>query len=237
MEQININFKVFLVPTDYTNLIASATLGYSSELNFSNQQGALNSAILGLDNEIDYYLNCDKNRIIIAIKILKENDPFIKESVYQIGYFGKLRIYGGEWSFSSNFASIGSSYDLNTRFSNVNKGNLENPKLIINGNIVNPSTNISGWSLDTLDISPYPNGELYCTPVFYFKNNSKNINTFNSEKTFDGEIYGELDGVVKIVATGEIKSEDTINIKDHEYIVIQDGINKDAYNLFAIRKD
>lgn len=236
MEQICVNFKAFLVPNNYTNLMCSTALSFSDELSFNDQLGSLTSNIAGLDNEIKYFLNIDKNRIILAIKVLDENDAYQKDPVYQIGYFGKLRIHGGEWSFSSNFASIGGSYDLKARFSSIEKGNLENPKLLINQEIVNPSSNITNWSKDSLDISPYPNGELFSIPVFYYKKNSRNI-TQNQEQYFDGEIYGEIDGIVKIAATTGINNEDCININGSEYVVIQDGKINSAYNLFAIKKE
>lgn len=236
MEQICVNFKAFLVPNDYTNLMCSTALSFSDELSFNDQLGSLTSNIAGLDNEIKYFLNIDKNRIILAIKVLDENDAYQKDPVYQIGYFGKLRIHGGEWSFSSNFASIGGSYDLKARFSSIEKGNLENPKLLINQEIVNPGSNITNWSKDSLDISPYPNGELFSIPVFYYKKNSRNI-TQNQEQYFDGEIYGEIDGIVKIAATTGINNEDCISINGSEYVVIQDGKINSAYNLFAIKKE
>lgn len=236
MEQICVNFKAFLVPNDYTNLMCSTALSFSDALSFNDQLGSLTSNIAGLDNEIKYFLNIDKNRIILAIKIFDENDAYQKDPVYQIGYFGKLRIHGGEWSFSSNFASIGGSYDLMARFSSIERGGLENPKLLINQEIVNPSSNITNWSKDSLDISPYPNGELFSIPVFYYKKNSRNI-TQNQEQYFDGEIYGEIDGIVKIVATTGINNEDCISINGSEYVVIQDGKINSAYNLFAIKKE
>ena len=236
MEQICINFKAFLAPNDYTNLMCSTALSFSDALSFNDQLGTLSSNIAGLDNEIKYFLNIDKNRIILAIKVFNENDPYQKDPIYQIGYFGKLRIYGGEWSFSSNFANIGGSYDLMARFSSIEKGNLENPKLLINQKIVTPSSNITNWSKENLDISPYPNGELFSTPVFYYKKNSRNI-TQNQEQYFDGEIYGEIDGIVKIAATTGINNEDCISINGSEYVVIQDGKINSAYNLFAIKKE
>lgn len=237
MEQICVNFKAFLVPNDYTNLMCSVALSFSDALNFNEQLGTLSSNIAGLDNEIKYFLNIDKNRIILAIKVFNENDPYQKDPLYQIGYFGKLRIYGGEWSFSSNFASIGGSYDLMARFSSIEKGNLENPKLLINQKIVTPSSNITNWSKENLDISPYPNGELFSTPVFYYNKNTQFIDRQNTEEYFNGEIYGELDGIVKIVATAGIKSEDEITIKGVNYLVIQNASKNDAYNLFAIKKE
>ncbi|MCI6989396.1 MAG: hypothetical protein MR902_07545 [Campylobacter sp.] len=237
MEQICVNFKVLILPNDHANLICQIASSYSRELSFYDQSNALNSTLAGYDKEIEYFINCDKNRIIVALKIYDPNDVYLKDALYQIGYFGKLRIYGGEWSFTTNLASIGGSYDLYTRFSNINKCCLENPKLLINAKVIDPSSNISGWSLDSLDISPYPNGELYSVPIIYFKKNTQNITSQGIEPHFNGEIYGELDGLVKIVATGGIRSEDEIVIDDKTYIVIQDGINKDAYNMFAIRKD
>lgn len=237
MEQICIDFKAFLVPNDYTNLMCSVALSFSDALSFNEQLGTLSSNIAGLDNEIKYFLNIDKNRIILAIKVFNEHDPYQKDPIYQIGYFGKLRIYGGEWSFSSNFANIGGSYDLMARFSNIEKGNLENPKLLINQKIVNPSSNITNWNKENLDISPYPNGELFSTPVFYYKKNTQSIDKQNTEEYFNGEIYGELDGIVKIVATAGIKSEDEITIKGVNYLVIQNASKNDAYNLYAIKKE
>ena len=237
MEQICINFKAFLVPNDYTNLMCSVALSFSDALNFNEQLGTLSSNIAGLDNEIKYFLNIDKNRIILAIKVFNENDPYQKDPLYQIGYFGKLRIYGGEWSFSSNFANIGGSYDLKARFSSIERGNLENPKLLINQKIVNPSSNITNWNKENLDISPYPNGELFSTPVFYYNKNTQYIDKQNTEEYFNGEIYGELDGIVKIVATAGIKSEDEITIKGVNYLVIQNASKNDAYNLYAIKKE
>lgn len=234
MEQICVNFKAFLVPNDYTNLMCSTALSFSDALSFNDQLNSLTSNIAGLDNEIKYFLNIDKNRIILAIKVFNENDPYQKDPLYQIGYFGKLRIYGGEWSFSSNFASIGGSYDLMARFSSIEKGNLENPKLLINQEIVNPSSNITNWNKENLDISPYPNGELFSTPIFYYKKNSRDI---TQGANSNGGIYGELDGIVKIAATTRINNEDCISINDSEYVVIQDGKINSAYNLFAIKKE
>ncbi|QKF64553.1 hypothetical protein [Campylobacter corcagiensis] len=237
MEQICVNFKAFLVPSDYTNLMCSVALSFSGELGFKDQVGGVISNLAGLDSEIKYFLNIDKNKIIVAIRVYDQNDAYLKSPLYQIGYFGKLRIYGGEWSFTSNFASIAGSYDLLTRFSDIKKSCLENPKLSINQSVVTPTTNIINWSKDSLDISPYPNGELFSTPVFYYKKNTQNITGQNTEDYFNGEIYGELDGIVKIVATAGVNSEDCISINGSEYVVIQDGSENSAYNLFAIKKD
>ena len=235
MEQIYVNLRVFLSLSDITNLELAVTSGYSDLVEFEDQLGYSLPAILsGHDKKIKYFINIDKNRFIIATGIYEPEDKYQKKPVYQIAHAGKIRIYGGEWALGSTFAFFGSSFDENKRFSDIDKGMIETPKVLFNSKIIDVNTNISNWNKNTLDIEPYPNGDLFCIAIYLYEENSREDGKY---RYFNGELYGELDGIVKLASSAGINSEDTITLDNKEWVVLQDGVNSETYNMFAIRKD
>lgn len=223
-EEICVNFGAYLMPVDFSNLQCNVASGFSNELDFFNQNNGINS-VMGCGEEFDYFLNIDKNRIILVMKISEEN-----ASLYEIGYFGKLRLYGGEWSVTTNFANIAPSYNAQKKFLDIDKSCIENPEILYANtrySLTENNTNISGPS--GLDLAPFNNGDVYCVPIFYYKKREGD--------RLNGIFFGEVDGIIKIVTAKGLNSEDEINIDGKNYIVFQNGKSAGAYNLFAVLKE
>lgn len=111
---------------------------------------------------------------------------------------------------------------------------IETPKVLFNSKIIDVNTNISNWNKNTLDIEPYPNGDLFCMVIYLYKQNDREDWEY---RYLSGELCGELDGIVKLASSAGINSEDTITLDNKEWVVLQDGVNSETYNMFAIRKD
>lgn len=224
-ENIFLNLRAFLAAPDLANLIIANALSYSNSLELKNQFGTpLNiSTICGIDGEMEYFCNINKNRLIIALKIHKPDDAFQKDPVYQIGYFGKARIYGGEWSFCDPNVNASCSTDALCRWSACEKSSIDTPLAYLPKNgWVKFDTNCLGWNENNMNIAPYPSGELFAT----------NITLFNKTT-----LLGELDGILKLVAVDGISSEDELNMDGEKYVVIGDGKKRGKFDFYAILKD
>lgn len=224
-EEIYLNLRGFLGCADLANLAIANALSYSPPLPLGQQHGSPARPVMvyGRDGEMEYFANFNPNRLILALKIHDPLDAYEKDPVYQIGYFGKIRIFGGEWSMSDLNVNASCSTDASRRWSSISKSSIDAPSTYFSGSGWSAClTNASGWNDANMNIAPYPDGELFsCT-----------IPIYNSTT-----LAGEYDGLYKLAATDGTLSGDILNLSGQECIVIEDGKKKSKYDFYAISKE
>lgn len=228
-----VNFRSFLGPSSRNNLVFSAAGGFSELANFNSQFQSLgqNSGVLGSwDGEIKYFISASKNRIILGTKIHDINDAQEKNPVFELGYVGFLRLWGGAWKSGDLMAVCAPSYERDYRWQNANSSDFERPKLFLQGawrdfdeDLVRKKIE---WNDENMNITPYPSGEAFCAPCLIYHTENRN----NIAKS----IFGELDGISRVVASPAMSSFDEALIENEECILFANGKNQKEF--YAINK-
>ncbi|MBA2881837.1 hypothetical protein HNR65_002168 [Desulfosalsimonas propionicica] len=225
-EEIFVGFRTYQsADADYYNLVAAAFAGYVSGNAFDDQPQALISGVPAHNQNIDYWITWNAQRIALAMKV---GTP-----VYESAYVGKALPYARPSQFPYPVICAGM---LNgtpaARFSD------DSQSMPYKGNRANfQMRNING-SWQQVHCYPYSNdqnilagstnalrdtgGEYHLMPVELFDP--------------DSEIYGALDGIYFV--TGFNNSvENTLTIDGSEYVVIQDVWRTGFDDYYAIRMD
>lgn len=216
-ESIFIGFRSYQdVGADYYNLSVAAFTGYVSANTFETQPGFVENGFCGHNLRIDYWLNINAQRVVMALKV---GTP-----VYETAYVGKFFPYATPSQYPYPMACIGTLSGIAaTRYSNTIhgmgfRGSVANSKMrSVAGTWIQPDC----WPFNadtiasTSDADPKYHGQQRDTGGVYSLNPIMLMTT-------NSDIYGELDGVYHISGFSNVV-ENTLSISGRSFVVIQDG--------------
>ena len=236
-DNIYIGFELF-VNMDGVNMRISGFTGYADTGTFAQQPNCTQNCFVYFHHvAMPYWFNITKKRILGAFKIYDPLDDFQKNPVYQIFHNGWVDAYGAPSSLPSPYAIIAGGNIGTQRWSSVNTDLPARPvvftpfpRWVKAMSLVQDFTNTMPFGAD-------PEGNIFAMPVALYTNYINEKEPYSTENYVTERcLIGEYDGLVKVLATGGIKSEDTVFINEKEYIVIQNGLKTEFQEYFAIRK-
>jgi hypothetical protein len=236
-DNIYIGFQLF-TNGDGVNMRLSSFTGYANTGTFAEQPNYTANVFIYLHNGNEpYWLNITKKRILGAVKIYEPLDDYQKNPVYQIFHNGWLDAYGAPQHLPAPYALVGGGNTSTARWSSVNTDLPARPI------VFTPFPRwVKGMSLiqDFTNTMPYtadPEGNLFAMPVSIHTNYTNTTDPYSVATNVTEQcLIGEYDGLIKVLATGGIKSEDTVTINSIDHIVIQNGLKTEFQEYFAIRK-
>ena len=225
-EQIYIGFRSYQdVGADYYNLSVAAFTGYVSANSFTSQPGYVENGVCGHNVRIDYWLNINAQRVLLAMKV---GTP-----VYELAYVGKFFPYATPSQYPYPMACIGTLSGIAaTRYSDTVhgmgfRGSVAHNKMrSVAGAWIQPACwpFNSDFIATTGSITAQHQGQQRDTGGVY----SLNPITLMTEES---DIYGELDGVYHISGFSNIV-ENTLTISGKNYIVMQD-VGRTGFNDYV----
>ncbi len=227
-ENIHANFEALYMRDGARNIRVGCSAGYSNTGGFSAQPIQGSAVLYAHDGEIRYWLSVTKNRLLGVFKIHDPTDPFEKNPVYQFMHCGHINTYGAPSQLPSPYAVVGGGLDPSARWSSVNTTLPEKPLLYTPyPRFVIAESNTEGWSEANMPIDPTPEGNLFAMPVTLFS-----TGTMGDEPV----LFGEYDGLVKVLASAASKSEDILTIEGESYRLFQNGKKTSLVDFFAMRR-
>nr|WP_313406340.1 hypothetical protein [Pseudomonas sp.] len=223
-EEIFVGFRTYQnAAADYYNLVAAAFTGYVPGNTFDTQPGAMISGVPAHNNRIDYWLTLNPQRIALAMKV---GTP-----VYESCYVGKFLPYARPSQYPYPVIAAG----------------------MLNGT---PGTRFS----DTAQSIPYKgarvhmrmrfNDGVWRQPECYPWNNARLAGATTQQRDTGGfypltpivlsdttsGLFGELDGVFHISGFDNA-TENTVEIDETTYVVVQDVWRTGFNDYYALRMD
>lgn len=216
-EEIFIGFRSYQDPgADYYNLSVAAFTGYVSGNSFETQPGFVENGICGHNVRIDYWLNINAQRVLLAMKV---GTP-----VYETAYVGKFFPYATPSQYPYPMACIGMLSGLAaTRFSDTVHGMgfrgsvAANKMRSVAGTWIQPDC----WPFNADTIASTSNADSKCHGQQRDTGGVYSLNPIMLMTT-NSDIYGELDGVYHISGFSNVV-ENTLSISGRSFVVIQDG--------------
>lgn len=223
-EEIFIGFRTYEdANADYYNLAVAGFTGYVPGNSFATQPGAIQSGVPAHNQRIDYWLTLNPQRIALTMKV---GTP-----VYETCYVGKCLPYARPSQYPYPLVCAGMLDGTPaTRFSNTGqvmpyKGNRPNMRLrFVDGVWLQPlcwpwaNAYIAGGTSQQRDTAGiYP-----LNPIVF--------------TTSGHGILGELDGV-RHIAGFDNAVENTLEIDDVTWIVLQDVFRTGFNDYYALRMD
>lgn len=224
VNNVILNLEAFIDIHGKANLAITTSTGFSPDLNIGNQLHSKVGYLLGDDGEIDYYANLNNQRLIIFTRIYRPDDSMQKNEVWQLGYIGRIRLYGGEWALPDCNAIVASSFE-SKKWNETNKANITAPFVYFSGAFsqVN-STAFDSASVTAVNanIEAPQGGEIFSTPIICYNSNN---------------IFGELDGLYSIILPDGLNRLDTITLENENFLVVQSGTGFNKFDTFAMSKE
>lgn len=223
-EEIFIGFRSYQdVGADYYNLSVAAFTGYVSANTFDTQPGYIENGVCGHNIRIDYWLNINAQRVLLAMKV---GTP-----VYETAYVGKFFPYATPSQYPYPVVCIGTLAGLaETRFSDTIhgtgfRGNVAANKMrSVAGSWIQPSC----WPFNSDLIASTGSSS---TQEYYGQQRDTNSTYFLNPITLiteGSDVFGELDGVYHISGFNNIV-ENTLAIGPRNFVVIQD-VGRTGFN-------
>jgi hypothetical protein len=228
IDNIYIGLQGFTLPSGAQNLIISSFTGYSQLQPFTAQPNAYAGVYLYLhEKNINYWINIDKQRILGAVKIYEPTDEHEKSAVYQLLHLGYLRAYGMPSQLPAPYALVGGGITRAARWSDVNTTLPQKPVCFTPyPHYITAESLVDGWTEANMPYQHDSALNLFAMPISIFYSN-----------TSEPMLFGEYDGIIKVLATNETRSEDIIQIDEDYYILIQNGKKVTLVDYFGIRMD
>ena len=223
-EEIFVGFRTYQnAAADYYNLVAAAFTGYVPGNTFDTQPGAMISGVPAHNNRIDYWLTLNPQRIALTMKV---GTP-----VYESCYVGKFLPYARPSQYPYPVIAAG----------------------MLNGA---PASRFS----DTAQSMPYKgaranmlmrfNDGVWRQPECYPWNNARLAGGTTQQRDTGGiypltpvvlsdatsGLFGELDGVFHISGFNNA-TENTVEIDETTYVVVQDVWRTGFNDYYALRMD
>ena len=223
-EEIFVGFRTYQnAAADYYNLVAAAFTGYVPGNTFDTQPGAMLSGVPAHNNRIDYWLTLNPQRIAMAMKV---GTP-----VYESCYAGKFLPYARPSQYPYPVIAAGMlSGAPASRFSDTApsmpyKGSRANMRMRFNDGVWRQpecypwnNARLAGGTTQQRDT-----GGIYpLTPIVL------------SDAT--SGLFGELDGVFHISGFDNA-TENTVEIDETTYVVVQDVWRTGFNDYYALRMD
>lgn len=230
IDEIFFGFRTYQDSTaDYYNFLAGVFTGYVSGNPFDNQPGARLSGVPAHNNRIDYWMTLNGQRLILAMKV---GTP-----VYETAYIGKMLPYARPSQYPYPVVCSGMLVGAaSIRFSDTSanhsagfKGGSARLGLRSNDTWINAdcypwgNVTIAGTGQSAASLSLRDTGDIYHLFPIELHDSTANL-------------WGALDGVFYISGFNNAV-ENTVEIDDEEYIVIQDAFRTGPSDYFAIKLD
>lgn len=238
-EKFYLSFELLDMGQNDMVLRFSPLFSYSALINLQSQFGYMaNPPLIYLHtstNNMKYFIDVNLNRITGSVKIHDPYNAYEKNESWQTFYIGLAKTYS-PWSTQNPFLIIGSGQDTFKTFSYANDEIINNPYVLVNGsNYEKFSTNANLNNPDYknfVDTFYIDKDNILAFPITIYQNGD-----YGSQYKIGGTLFGEPDGLIKIIGANEIRPEDIINIDENNYVVVACGATTDKYSLYAIRKD
>jgi hypothetical protein len=228
IDNIYVGLQGFTLSSGAQNLTVSSFTGFSQAAVFNAQPNAYAGVYLYLhEKNINYWLNIDKHRILGAVKIYEPTDESEKAAVYQFLHLGYLRAYGMPSQLPAPYCLVGGGIARTDRWSSVNTTLPGKPVCFTPyPHYITAESLVDGWTEINMPYQHDSALSLFAMPVSIFHSNSS-----------EPMLFGEYDGFIKVLATNETRSEDTIQIDNDYYILVQNGKKVSLVDYFGIRMD
>lgn len=234
---IVVGFRTVMRPGGIRNIEMITATGYTDAASFYSQPGANPIPIIlyGHDGDMAYWLNVNADRIMCVTKIYEPTDDYERNEVYQFAHLGFLKAYGLPSQFPAPFALSGGGLTKTARWSSVSTDLPQAPIVRLPSlRYVKSTSTVASFS-DSMPYTHDTNGNILSMPVTIFVNYVNSTDSYSNAYITERALIGEYDGVIKILATNGVKSEDTLTIDGDDYIVFQNGKLKTVSNYFAMR--
>ncbi len=235
VDNIYIGFQLF-VNGDSVNMRISGFTGYANTGTFAQQPNYTANVFVYLHNGSEpYWLNITKKRILCAVKIYEPLDDLQKNPVYQIMHVGWLDAYGAPSTLPMPYALVGGGNISTLRWSSVSTDLPARPIVFTPFPRWVKAMSLIQSFTNTMPFGADPEGNLFAMPISLYTNYLSMTDPYSATTVTEKCLIGEYDGLIKVLATGGIKSEDTVTIDSVDYVMIQNGLKTEYQEYFAIR--
>lgn len=224
-----LNLAVQILTNGRANLIIGTSTGFSPELSINYQANTKLGYILSDDESVEYRINLNRHRIIVSTKIQRESE------IWQICYYGRILIYGGEWALPDCNALMTTSLE-NTHFTQSLNANFNNPFLYFSGafsQVSSTALSEDNANATICNIDAPISGEIVRFPIVCYRI----TDSYYTNQT-KGDIFGEMDGFYSVILPPNVNRGDEISLNGESFIVIAKGSDfSSPYESYIMKKD